>query len=135
MTSLVDNYMGLLPLWSGIMLTELKSYGKENTTATQHKTVRITRDSNSPIENYFGNIKSGLRPRQIYRVSSFISLHQNMLTGLLKEIKTYNPNIVCPRTMDTTTKKPDVEKWKRVNKRSQSYHKTHEKCQCQKRKC
>ena len=114
MQSLINEYMGLLPLWSGLMLGDLSQYDLTETCALE-PTI-INRDSNSPIENYLiGNIKSGLRPKQRYRVTNFISTHHTMITGQLKEMSTYAPKFSALPKMQPV--KPEVEKWSRVHKK------------------
>ena len=118
MQCITNDYMGLLPLWSGLMLGDLSKY--DSTEIYSFEPTVITRDSNSLIENYFGNLKSGLRPRQRYRVTNFISAHHTLITGQLKEIATYAPKLSAHQKIHTV--KPEVEKWSRVTKKSRSYH-------------
>ena len=63
---ITNQYMGLLPLWSGIMLGDLTRYVPNVEPAELKKGDAITRDTNCTIENYFGNLKSGLPAMQRY---------------------------------------------------------------------
>ena len=65
---ITNQYMGLIPLWSGIMLGDISRYVPDVQPAE-------LRDTNSTINNYFGNLKSGLHAKQRYLVTNFIRDH------------------------------------------------------------
>ncbi|XP_073715784.1 uncharacterized protein [Misgurnus anguillicaudatus] len=83
---LMDNYMGIFPLWSGVMLGNLKRFAsdKENTgNATQ--TVK-TRDTNCHVEKWFGIVKNSiLHKKRKFRPAEFIQKMYASLKGRYTE--------------------------------------------------
>lgn len=54
----LDNYTGLMPLWTGLMLGGVSSLGNDSSGDVSTKRIpEVTRDSTSCVENYFGNLK------------------------------------------------------------------------------
>ena len=118
---ITNQYMGLLPLWSVIMLGDLSRYVPDVQPAEMRKGDAITRDTNSIIENYFGNLKAGLHAKQRYRVTNFIRDHYTRISGRLIESRTYQPKNTLKRITKRTKDTSDIEQWKRTSKRSRSY--------------
>ena len=73
--------MGLLPLWSGLMFGDLSRYVPDVQPAEMQKGAVIPRDTNSTIENYFGNLKSGLQATERYRVTNFQKIATPIFIG------------------------------------------------------
>ena len=90
-------YIYNLPLWSGIMLGDLSRYVPDVQSTEMQKGDAITRDTNSTIENYFGNLKSGIQTKQRYRVTNFIRYHYTKLSGRLIEARLYKPKNTLTR--------------------------------------
>ena len=80
---ILHSYIGLLPLWTSLLLGDLSVYAKDDDIAY---TIRasITRDTNSLIENYFGNVKARLQSKQRERLTTFVRKQHIMTQGMLK---------------------------------------------------
>jgi len=140
-TFLLENYMPIFPLWSGILLGDLKRYSVDlAVTLLSHKDLCQTRDTNCHAENWFGIVKNVIlcRKRDL-RPAEFITLMYNSLKEQYKEYILSNtlPQDVLTRP---TKSSKDVsfaeERWaKRSGKRGNEHPAIsvlHMICQCQK---
>ncbi|XP_034072026.1 uncharacterized protein LOC117546053 [Gymnodraco acuticeps] len=81
---LFDNYLGMFPLWSGLLLGNLKRYATdtEEDTFGQSK----TRDTNCHVERWFGIVKhSILKKQRRLRPATFIRKMYGSLQGRYRE--------------------------------------------------
>ncbi|XP_034064636.1 uncharacterized protein LOC117541546 isoform X2 [Gymnodraco acuticeps] len=81
---LFDNYLGIFPLWSGLLLGNLKRYATdtEEDTFGQSK----TRDTNCHVERWFGIVKhSILKKQRRLRPATFIRKMYGSLQGRYRE--------------------------------------------------
>ncbi|KAF3837193.1 hypothetical protein F7725_004657 [Dissostichus mawsoni] len=81
---LFDNYLGIFPLWSGLLLGNLKRYATdtEEDTFGQSK----TRDTNCHVERWFGIVKhSILKKQRRLRPATYIRKMYGSLQGRYRE--------------------------------------------------
>ena len=85
---ILDRYMAIYPLWSGVLLGDLSRYDHQNPTTVT--AAEETRSTNSCIENYFGNLKKDITPGRAQRLrpAHFISRQFNHINAMLNEIET-----------------------------------------------
>ena len=93
LNEILSGYMGLVPLWTGMMLNDLSSLAVDSKSKEVSDSI-ITRDTTSVVENYFGIINSGLKSRQRFRVTQFIRKQKTMVQGIWNELQTVDPDMV-----------------------------------------
>ena len=110
--TILDNWMGIFPLWSGLVLGDLKRYDKTGLQSSND--AAKTRDTNCLVENYFGIVKMDIPKRKRLRPGDFIRKQYIRSKGKLSEIGTLIPST------DTKKKalKNDQEQWKPKQDRS-----------------
>lgn len=107
---LEDNYMPILPLWSGIVLSEIK---------VEDGTV-LSRDTNSPVENWFKYLKVDLAKGDRDRPSKFVILLKTAIESRLL-LKMF-PGATQKKTKGkrkcvTDDNQREEEKWRRGAKK------------------
>ena len=122
---LVNNYLGLVPLWSGLMMGDLKRHAKDETTSNSMTTKEETRDTNTCVENYFGNVKKRVEAGKRLRPANFVRQQFSMVSGQIAEIKTKLPHEFYDRhsssRKDRVNDETDVEQWFKRKKKTSAY--------------
>ncbi len=59
---LMDNYMAIYPLWSGVLLGNLKRYSSDKAEGLSSPPISNTRDTNCHVEKWFGIVKTPYFP-------------------------------------------------------------------------
>ncbi|XP_027888726.1 uncharacterized protein LOC114154119 isoform X2 [Xiphophorus couchianus] len=117
---LVKNCMGIIPLWSGMLLGDLTRY-KTPTSAATNKTSK-SRETNCHVELWFGLVKKNILAKKKYlRPADFITKLYTSLQGRYVEHVMQHglPDKLLDKTVRVLTKPADdpKEKW---NKRESS---------------
>ena len=113
LTTILNQWMGIYPLWSGILLGDLRRYDKTGNLKADEPVE--TRSTNSLVENYFGILKMNIPKRTRLRPGEFVRRQYKQAKGKLAEIETIQP------TAETGRKKAgqqDQEMWKPKRDRS-----------------
>ncbi|CAF1014569.1 unnamed protein product [Brachionus calyciflorus] len=100
--SIIENYLYILPLWSGILINEQK--------------LQVTRLSNNPVENWFNHLKNNMLKGERVMPSSLVALVYKKL--LSKYILYYNDNDLILAQPKKSKLNIDEEKWKKDEKKS-----------------
>ena len=120
LVTVLNQWMSIFPLWSGIFLGDLSCYSKDNeetpkkeenkTRSTNtKKEENKTRSTNSLVENYFGIIKQDIPKKKRLRPAEFVRKQYMNIKGKLSEIETVVPS--SKKVSKKSTKK-DQEQWK-----------------------
>lgn len=83
---LLQRYMALFPLWSGILLGDLARYASDSKKDISMSEVAQTRATNCHVETWFGIVKhSILQHRRKLRPAEFITIMRQSLQGRYRE--------------------------------------------------
>ena len=106
--------MGFYPLWSGLLLGDLKRYDKHENVKQAHTDIQETRSTNSLVENYFGNLKKDIPKGRRLRPAQFIRKLYLQNKGKLAEIDTILPSnkVITPHRTKRKDLKNDQEQWR-----------------------
>ena len=110
--TILDKWMGIFPLWSGLVLGDLSRYDKSN--VSEITETEETRSTNSLVENYFGILKLDIPKRKRLRPGEFIRRQYAQAKGKLAEIETLKPT----RSARKNTSRVEREEWKPKRDRS-----------------
>ena len=105
--TILNKWMGIFPLWTGIFLGDLSRYIKENENISTN--TEETRSTNSLVENYFGIIKQDIPKKKRLRPAEFVRRQYVNIKGKLSEIETIVPS--SKKIKKKSTRK-DQEQWK-----------------------
>ena len=104
---ILDLWMGIFPLWSGILLGDLRRY--ESGEGKKTEPVVETRYTNCHVENYFGILKMDIPKRKKLRPAEFIRRQYSIVKGKLSEIETVKPS---KKKTNRKEDKDDQEQWR-----------------------
>ncbi|XP_045919921.1 uncharacterized protein LOC123979855 [Micropterus dolomieu] len=116
---LLKNYMGILPLWSGLLLGDLSRHGKITTCKTDGSAK--TRDTNCHVELWFGLVKHSILLKKRYLRPEFISKMFASIQGrYIEHIGQHNLPIQIFDKNFASSSRPDDDHEEQWNKRDSS---------------
>ncbi|KAG9260553.1 hypothetical protein AMEX_G256 [Astyanax mexicanus] len=89
---LFDSYLGLFPMWSGLLLGNLKRYSSDEKMNPTAKHAVKTRDTNCHVERWFGIVKQSILGKRKYiRPGAFIrKMHCSLQARFIEHIMQNN---------------------------------------------
>ena len=113
---IVNNFMYIYPMWSGLLLGSLHRYDKDSRYLEEETCVRETRDSNAYAESWFSILKKGIfRGKTRLEPSAFIAELKRQINARIKEV--YFPDIRKGRRRIINKNESMIEeKWSRKGK-------------------
>ncbi|XP_024123814.2 uncharacterized protein LOC112143836 [Oryzias melastigma] len=110
---LMQNYMGIFPLWSGLLLGGSAQHSAHSTTSEKER----TRDTNCHVELWFGIVKNNiLLKKRHFRPAEFVNKMYSSLQGRYAEhiLKHKFPVTVLTNKPKTSVRQDDPqETWKK----------------------
>ncbi len=91
MKVLLDNFMHIFPLWSGVLLGNLQRYSKKEEQDDLKNTSPRLRSTNALVENWFGVVKKDFLPSKRFRMrpGAFIQKSHLYIQGRLGELELF----------------------------------------------
>ena len=115
----LKNYMGLFPLWSGLLLGNLDRFDKEG----KQKSSQVNQEkhaTNALVENYFGYIKSAIPKGKRLPPAEFLRRQYVDVKGKLAEIEKRHPEVFKYHRRKSIVE--EKETWKKRKEKNQSLY-------------